>query len=100
MKPRTQRAISWCGNILFVCGLVIVFLGMRQFPRLVNYQRIAIMLPLVWSLPLIYVDAFANWSTTSGYLRTKAVGGVIVAVILTVGCLGWFLVAPDAQATR
>ncbi len=73
--------------------------GMRHISQLVNYQRLGLLLPLSYSLSMIYVDTFATWSTASSYNRIKAGGSLACAALLTVGALYWLLAAPDAQAT-
>jgi hypothetical protein len=91
--------ISRIGNGLFVAGILVFFLGARSFTALPNYARIGILLPLVYSLPLIYADTFSRWSTQSSSSRINAVGSVVVAVMITLGFLYWLIAEPSARAS-
>ena len=98
MTPKTKRVISWLSTALFVGGAGVAYWGMRHFSQLANFQRIGMLLPIVWAIPLMYGDTFANWPSASSYDRIKAGGSLFNAALLSLGCLGWYLAAPGAQA--
>ena len=81
---------------MFVGGFFLCQWSLRVHDRLVNYQRLATMLPLVYALPMLNVDALANWENATSYSRIRAIGAIVVALVLTVGCLAWLVLAPTA----
>ena len=98
MESNSRRSVYWCGVGLFVGGLVLFFTVGKHYSSLLNYQRLALMLPLVYSIPLLSFDTLANWSTASRYDRIRAMSALICAIILTIGFVYWLLVAPEAKA--
>ena len=97
MNSNTRRLIFWFGIGLFLCGLVLCQWSLRVHDRLFNYQRLATMLPLAYSLPMLSIGTITNWEKSTFNLKAWAVCGVIVSVILTVGCLIWLITAPEAR---
>ena len=98
MSLKQRRFVFWGGVGLAVGGFLLIQWGIRHFSQLVNYQRVGVMLQLIYSLPMMYVDTFANWSAASSYDRIRASGSLCFAALLTTGALFWLLAAPDAQA--
>lgn len=99
MSPRMRRLINWAGVVVAVGGFFLARWEIRHMSQFVNYQRVGMMLPLVYGVTMMHVDTFANWSTATSYARIRATGIVIVAVILTLGTFAWLSEAPDAKAT-
>jgi hypothetical protein len=99
MTLRNRRLIYWSGYALFIFGLVVVCAASRIFDRLVNYQRIAMTLPLFYSLPMIMVDTLVDWKSANNLDRIRAVGAVFMSLLLTFGCLMWLFMAPTERAS-
>lgn len=98
MTPRTQRTVFWVGVSLFVAGGVVAFGSLRHFARLTNHQRLAILLPLFYGGVLMDVATLTHWSTASSAAKSRARLSIFSAVVLTLGAILWFALAPDAQA--
>jgi len=96
MSRSARRVVFWSGVAFFVGGLILCQWSLRVHDRLVNYQRLATMLPLVYALPMLSVDTLANWQNATSLSRIRAIGAIIAAVMLTVGCLAWLVLAPGA----
>ncbi len=99
MSLRMRRFIFWGGVTMVVGGFLLAQWAIRHFSQFVNYQRVGVVLPLIYGVTMMYIDTFASWSTASSYARIKAAGILSCAVLLTVGALFWLLAAPDEQAT-
>ena len=99
MSLAMRRFIFWCGVAMAVGGFLLAQWAIRHFSQFVNYQRVGVVLPLIYGATMMYVDTFASWSTASTYTRIKAAGILSCAVLVTIGALFWLLAAPDAQAT-
>ena len=53
-----------------VGGVFLPIWALRKFHDLPNYLRLAVMLPLLYSVALLHVDTYANWSTAPGLDRS------------------------------
>jgi hypothetical protein len=98
-KQRLVRVVNWAGMALFGVGIGLFFVEGKHFQSMVNYQRLALLLPLVYSIPMLHIDTLADWSKASTTDRIRAAGTIVVAVLLTGGVLFWLIVDPDARAT-
>ena len=96
MTAEKRRAIFNAGVALFAGGLLIIVWVDGRFSELPSYARIALLLPLSYSVPLLNIDTFANWSDSPGYARIRAGGALCTSIMLTIACLGWFVVALGA----
>jgi Ca2+/Na+ antiporter len=97
MNLRTRRLIFWSGIGFAIGGLFLCEWSLRVHDRLFNYQRLATMLPLAYALPMLSIDTFASWNKSTSMQKLRAIGGIVVSVILTVGCLFWLIAAPGAR---
>jgi hypothetical protein len=98
MSTMTRRSIFWGGIGLGVGGVILMAWGFRRLPHLANYQRLALLLPLMYAIPLMHVDTFATWSDAPSYARMNAGASLFFAAVLTAGCLFWLISDPEAKA--
>lgn len=99
MSSTVRRGVFSSGIGFLICGALLAWWSIRHSSQLVNYQRLALMLPLVWAAPMLNIDTFLDWSRASSTSRIRAGGAVFCAVLLTLGTIFWFMAAPIAQAS-
>jgi hypothetical protein len=97
VNPARRRGIYWSGIGLLIFGAVLARWSIQHSSQLVNYQRLALMLPLLYAVPMLYVDTILDWSNASLRNRIRAGGAVFCALLLTVGAILWFIAAPLAR---
>ena len=100
MTLKSRRIVFWSGIVLGMGGFFLLRWSRKVFDDLTNYQRLAVLLPLMYSLPMVHVDTLDDWAHASTLRRIRAVGAVIMPLLLTIGCLMWLILAPDARATN
>ena len=83
--------------MLALPGLGLVYWAFQRYDTLPNYLRIAVLLPLLSSYPMLRVDLYRDWPSVQGLTRGYAIGALIAPPILLVGCLIWLVIAPDAR---
>lgn len=95
ITDRTRNIIFYSGATLLVAGGALVYLLWPEFEALPNYQRLAALIPLATSHPMLQVDRYRNWSSVQGLDRGRAIGALLLPVVLVIGSLAWMLVAPN-----
>lgn len=98
LSDKTRNIVYYSGIALLIGGAALAYWSIQKYEGLPNYQRLALLLPMFASGPLMHVDDFRNWDSIPTANRIKAAGAVIVPVILFLGAAIWWLTAPGARA--
>ena len=98
MNPELRRRVFVAGVALSLSGFALILWCGRHFQAMVNYQRLAMVLPLMYGALMLHVDTLGNWPEASLNDRIRAIGIVFSAFLLTLATLGWLIFEPHAQA--
>jgi hypothetical protein len=95
---QNRTLLLWTGFILLIGGGALVYFVSPRFESLPNYKRIALLVPLTLSLPLLHVDSYLNWNTIGVVEKWRAATAPFWPVLLTLGAVAWFFSDPTARA--
>jgi hypothetical protein len=82
------------GVVLLLVGAALVIWVWPRFNSLPTYQRIASLIPIMCSYPMLRVDRYCNWASVHGLERGYAVGALIAPPMLLLGSIVWFIASP------
>ncbi|OOG49216.1 hypothetical protein B0E50_07460 [Rhodanobacter sp. C01] len=97
ITQKTRNQIFYAGVVLALAGGGLAYWAFQRYNTLPNYLRIAVLIPLLCSYPMLIVDKYRDWASVQGIARGYAIGALIGPPLLLVGCLIWLVVAPDAR---
>jgi hypothetical protein len=96
VSDQTAQHIRDAGVVLMLVGGLLAAWALQRFDELPNYQRLALVLPLVTSFPLVWVDSYR--APLRGYWGGKAIGALIAPLAVALGSIIWYLVDASAKA--
>jgi hypothetical protein len=97
ITQRVRDIIFRAGIALFVIGGALFFWAYQRFDDLPNYQRIAVLIPVMTSYVMLRIDQYRNWDSVKGLERGYAIGALIAPPMLLLGSIAWFIAAPNVR---
>jgi len=98
ISDKNRNLIFGMGIAMFAVGVAVLYWASPpRFDQLPNYQRIAVVIPFLCSYPLLLVDSYRSWSSVHGIRRFVAMCALIGPPVLLLGCIVWFLAAPNVR---
>ena len=91
MDQEARKKVTLIGIALVLGSLALFGWEFRRGQQLQNYKRIALFLPVAYSMLLLHVDTFADWSNAPATARIRAGGAVAVTGVLTLGAFAWWV---------
>ena len=97
ITDRTARIIHDLGAVLFMGGGVL--LALSPFEQLPNYLRLMVFFPFAIAVPMFCIEDYrGDWALLEGRGRGRAIGWLIIPVVVLIGVVGWYLADPSAKA--
>jgi hypothetical protein len=93
-----SEEIFGIGIAVMLLGVAIFALAESQFGSLRNFQRTAMFIPMCFGGFLMSIGTFVSWGTASSYAKHRSVGLTLVFIMVVLGTLAWWLLAPDARS--
>ena len=96
ISDRTAKRIEVAGIALMLMGGGLAAWALDRFDALPNYQRLALLVPLATSLPMVFVEYYR--APVSGYWGGRAIGALLAPPLLALGAVAWYLADASAKA--
>lgn len=96
ISDRTAKRIEFTGIALMLLGGGLAVWALGRFEALPNYQRLAFLVPLMTSFPMIFVEVYR--SPLKGYWGGRAIAALLVPPLLALGAIIWYLADASAKA--
>jgi hypothetical protein len=94
---KARDSIFICGVVLFVGGILLALVSLRNFEALPNYLRVGSLLPFSLGVSMLHIDAYRKWHTLSAERKRRPLASLITSIMLLVGFAVWWLAAPEVR---
>lgn len=89
IRPPFQTIILALGICLFVAGGLIAWFAFSRYDALPDYLKLAAVIPLLVSYPMLSVRAYANWNKLSPHYKAHIAMAVAAPILVGFGVLMW-----------
>jgi hypothetical protein len=96
ISDNTANRIQVAGIVLMLLGGGLAAWALGRFEELLNYQRLALLLPLLTSFPMICVEDYR--ASIEGYWGGRAIGVLLAPPLVALGAVVWYLADASAKA--
>ena len=93
----SRNVIFWSGVALLIVGMLTLYEAYPRFDSFPNWQRLATLIPLAIAWPMVWIDAYLDWKSVTGYNRGYLFVAPAIPVLLAIAALAWFLISPSTR---